>query len=291
MSILVTGATGQVGSAVCALLQRRGVDVLGVSSKELDIADAQAVFRLLQEIRPQGVIHCAAYTKVDMAEEEPRRCWQVNAEGTAHLAQACGQVEAKLLYLSTDYVFSGEGDAPHQTTDPVRPLSVYGASKLAGELAVQSLLKEYFIVRTSWVFGETGGNFLKTMLRLGQDKNTLSVVCDQIGAPTYTGDLAPLLCDLMETTRYGVYHAANEGSCSWAEFAREIFRQSGLGVTVNDIATPEYPAKAQRPGNSRLDKRSLTEAGISLLPPWQDAVARCLDRMANRPDFPTSTQR
>lgn len=276
MRVFVTGATGQLGHDVCRELERRGVEYRGVGSRELDITDAAAVEAALGEYAPDGVIHCAAWTKVDAAEDERAACWRVNAAGTAHIAAACAALGAKMLYISTDYVFPGTGAAPWKTDDGTGPLSVYGKSKLAGELAVETLLEKYFIVRISWVFGKNGNNFVKTMLRLSETKTELGVVADQIGSPTYTADLAPLLCDMIGTEKYGIYHASNEGECSWAELAEEIFRRAGKNVRVNRLATEQYPARAPRPRNSRLDKNCLTAEGFSRLPDWRDALGRYL---------------
>lgn len=276
MRVFVTGASGQLGHDVCRELERRGIAYRGTSSRELDVRDGAAVSAALEACRPDAVIHCAAYTQVDRAEEEPELCWAVNADGTRNVAAACKRTGAKLLYLSTDYVFPGTGEAFYRPEDPVGPQNVYGASKLAGELAVRSLLAEYFIVRTSWVFGTNGNNFVKTMLRLAETRTEVSVVCDQTGSPTYTADLAPLLCDMAGTDRFGVYHAANGGVCSWAEFAEAVFRAAGRNITVRPIPSDAYPARAKRPLNSRLDKRGLQERGFSPLPPWRDALERYL---------------
>ena len=276
MKVFVTGVSGQLGFDVCRVLEARGIDCRGVSSKELDITDKAAVERMLRDYAPDAVIHCAAYTAVDKAEDEAERCWLVNAEGSANIAAACAALGCKMLCVSTDYVFSGEGEAPWEVTDAVSPRSVYGKTKLAGELAVQALTEKHFIVRTSWVFGKNGGNFVKTMLRLAETREEVSVVADQIGSPTYTADLAPLLCDMIETERYGIYHAANEGFCSWADFAAAIFRLAGKRTRVQPIATAEYPTAAARPLNSRLSRRSLDEAGFKRLPPWEDALKRYL---------------
>lgn len=276
MRVFVTGVSGQLGWDVCRVLEARGVEHRGVSSRELDITDGAAVERELAAYAPDALIHCAAYTAVDRAEDEPEACWRVNAEGTYHLAAACRALGCKMIYISTDYVFPGRGDTPWEATDGAAPRSVYGRSKLAGELAVQTLLERYFIVRTSWVFGKNGGNFVKTMLRLSESREEVSVVCDQIGSPTYTADLAVLLCDMAATERYGVYHAANEGFCSWADFAAAIFARAGKDTRVRPISTAEYPAKAERPLNSRLSRRSLDEAGFARLPAWEDALARYL---------------
>ena len=277
MKILVTGASGQLGYDVCEELKRRKVDYVGTSSKELDITDSAAVERTLQELRPDAVIHCAAYTKVDQAEDEPERCWVVNAEGTKNLAVVCRKIHAKMLYISTDYVFPGKGEQFYEPTDPVGPINTYGRSKLAGELAVQSLLDRYFIVRISWVFGKNGDNFVKTMLRLAETRTELNVVCDQIGSPTYTADLAPLLCDMVQTEKYGVYHATNEGICSWAEFAESIFELAEKAVTVHPIPTSEYPTKAERPLNSRMNKQRLKENEFSVMPQWHSALRRYIE--------------
>lgn len=276
MRILVTGASGQLGYDVERELERRGIEHLGTSSRELDITDRAAVEHLMQSYRPDAVIHCAAYTKVDLAEDEPERCWAVNADGTRNMAAACRKTGAKLLYISTDYVFPGAGERSYETGDPTGPVNTYGRSKLAGELAVQSLLEKYFIVRISWVFGKNGNNFVKTMLRLAETKAELSVVCDQIGSPTYTADLAPLLCDMVQTERYGVYHATNEGTCAWSEFAEAIFELAGRQVVVHPIPTSAYPTRAVRPLNSRMSKERLRDNGFQELPEWKNALARYL---------------
>lgn len=276
MRILVTGASGQLGYDVERELERRGIEHLGTSSRELDITDRAAVEHLMQSYRPDAVIHCAAYTKVDLAEDEPERCWAVNADGTRNMAAACRKTGAKLLYISTDYVFPGAGERSYETGDPTGPVNTYGRSKLAGELAVQSLLEKYFIVRISWVFGKNGNNFVKTMLRLAETKADLSVVCDQIGSPTYTADLAPLLCDMVQTERYGVYHATNEGTCAWSEFAKAIFELADKQVTVYPIPTSAYPTRAVRPLNSRMSKECLHSNGFQELPEWKNALARYL---------------
>lgn len=282
MRILVTGASGQLGYDVERELERRGIEHLGTSSRELDITDREAVERLMAAYRPDAAIHCAAYTKVDLAEDEPERCWAVNADGTRNLAAACREIGAKMLYISTDYVFPGAGEQFRRTDDPVSPVNTYGRSKLAGELAVQSLLEKYFIVRISWVFGKNGNNFVKTMLRLAETKAELSVVCDQIGSPTYTADLAPLLCDMVQTERYGVYHATNEGTCAWSEFAEAIFELAGRQVVVHPIPTSAYPTRAVRPLNSRMSKECLHSNGFQELPEWKNALARYLKEITGK---------
>lgn len=280
MKILVTGAGGQLGWDVCRELERRNMSALAPTSAEMNVSDRSAVMRCIEAEAPDAVIHCAAYTKVDAAEDEPERCWAVNAEGTENIAVVCRKTGAKMLYISTDYVFPGTGERFYAADDPVGPVNVYGRSKLAGELAVQSLLEKFFIVRISWVFGKNGNNFVKTMLRLAETRTELNVVCDQIGSPTYTADLAPLLCDMVQTERYGIYHATNEGICTWAEFAQEIFALSEKNVTVHPILSEAYPTKAERPHNSRLSKRSLPAGGFSLLPDWKDSLERFLAEIA-----------
>lgn len=276
MRILVTGASGQLGYDVERELERRGIEHLGTSSRELDITDREAVEHLMQSYRPDAVVHCAAYTKVDLAEDEPERCWAVNADGTRNLAATCREIGAKMLYISTDYVFPGTGEQFRRTDDPVSPVNTYGRSKLAGELVVQSLLETYFIVRISWVFGKNGNNFVKTMLRLAETRTELTVVCDQIGSPTYTADLAPLLCDMVQTERYGIYHATNGGTCAWSEFAKAIFELADKQVTVYPIPTSAYPTRAVRPLNSRMSKECLHSNGFQELPEWKNALARYL---------------
>ena len=273
MKILVTGATGQLGYDVCHVLLQRGIKHKGVSSADFDITSKESTQAFLENYQPDAVIHCAAYTKVDLAEDEPERCMCVNANGTRNIALACRECGAKMMYISTDYVFSGTGSTPWETDAPTEPLNVYGRSKLAGELAVRELLERYFIVRTSWAIGEHGNNFVKTMLRLAENHNSLSVVDDQIGSPTFTADLAPLMCGMIATEQYGVYHATNEGFCSWAELAEAVFRFAGKNVTVHPVSTEEYGAKALRPKNSRLSKASLDAGGFARLPGWEDSLA------------------
>ena len=276
MKILVTGGSGQLGRDVCRELERRKVEYKAPSSKEMDITDADAVRKRICEYRPETVIHCAAWAAVDAAEDAPEQTFAVNEGGTRNIALVCREIEAKMLYISTDYVFPGTGTQFYEPGDPTGPVNVYGKSKLAGELAVKEFLERYFIVRTSWVFGEYGNNFVKTMLRLAETRDEVSVVCDQIGSPTYTADLAPLLCGMVETEKYGMYHATNEGTCSWAEFAEEIFRLAGKNVRVNRVASEKYPTRANRPLNSRLSKVCLESAGLARLPSWNDAVSRFL---------------
>lgn len=279
MKVLVTGATGQLGWAVMKELEKRGIDCRGTGSKDLDITDRDAVMQYIEMYRPDAVIHCAAYTAVDKAEDEPEICRKVNADGTSYIAEACKMVDAKMIYISTDYVFGDDGNKPHEVDDPPHPLNVYGQTKWEGEEAVQRILEKYFIVRISWVFGEHGNNFVKTMLRLGKTQREISVVADQFGAPTYTADLAPLLCDMVMTEKYGTYHACNSDCCSWAEFAQEIFKVAKMDVKVIPIRTEEYPAKAERPRNSRLSNINLEKNGFKALAFWKNAVQEYIDGM------------
>ena len=281
MKVLVTGVTGQLGHDVALELSRRGVEYRGVGSKDMDLTDEAAIQRVVSSYRPEAIIHCAAYTAVDKAEEEHELCRKVNVDGTLALAQAAEEIGAKMVYISTDYVFDGRGNLPFAVDDEKVPCNMYGVSKLFGEQAVFMVMKKYFIVRISWVFGKNGNNFVKTMLRLGKDREEISVVSDQWGSPTYTKDLAPLLCDMIETEKYGIYHATNEGVTNWAAFAMEIFKDAGLPCKVRPIASEDYPTKATRPKNSRLSKKSLDEAGFSRLPTWQDALGRYLKEIGN----------
>ncbi len=274
MKILVTGAAGQLGYDVCRELARRGIEHKGIDRQNLDICDRAAVEEYLTAYEPDALIHCAAYTAVDKAEDEPELCFVVNAGGTQNLAELCKQLDCKLLYISTDYVFDGSGEQFYEVDAIAEPVNIYGKSKLAGELAIKKCLTKYFIVRTSWMFGSRGNNFVRTMLRLAETHSEVGVVCDQVGSPTYTVDLAKLLVDMVGTEKYGIYHATNDGVCSWAEFAEEIFKQSGRDVKVRHLTTAEYPAKAKRPLNSRLALDSLKKAGFVDLPDWRDALRR-----------------
>ena len=285
MRVAVTGATGQLGRDVAKELRGRGHEVLSLGSADMDITKASSVREVLGAFRPDAVIHCAAWTAVDAAEEPENRekVFAVNAEGTANIAAVCRELGCRMLYISTDYVFSGEGTEPW---DPdckdFRPLNVYGASKLAGEQAVTEQLERFFIVRIAWVFGLHGKNFVRTMLNVAEKHDTVRVVNDQIGTPTYTTDLAVLLADMIVTDRYGFYHATNEGGyISWYDFTCEIYRQAGKPTRVLPVTTAEYGlSKAKRPFNSRLEKSKLTENGFGRLPDWRDALARFLKQLA-----------
>ena len=302
--VFVTGVGGQLGHDVVNELAARGYEGIGsdiaptysgvqdgsavcaMPYVQLDITDGEAVERTLSEVNPDVVVHCAAWTAVDAAEDEANiaKVHAINVDGTQHIANQCKKLNCKMVYISTDYVFDGQGEKPWQPDcKDYKPLNVYGQTKLEGELAVANTLQKYFIVRIAWVFGLNGKNFIKTMVSLGKTHDTLSVVCDQIGTPTYTLDLARLLADMIETEKYGYYHATNEGGyISWYEFACEIFRQAGMDVTVVPVTTAEYGvSKAARPFNSRLDKSKLIQNGFKPLPDWKDALSRYLQALKN----------
>ena len=274
--VLITGILGQLGFDLAKELTKRGVEYVAPSLEELELTTEAGSKNFILEKKPDIIAHCAAYTAVDKAESEAELAITINGMGTRWVAEAAREVGAKMIYISTDYVFGGDGKIPYEVNDEKKPVNVYGRSKLLGEDAVNAIVDKHFIVRTSWVFGINGHNFIKTMLKLAETKDKLNVVNDQIGSPTYTVDLAKLLADMMATEKYGTYHATNEGFCSWAEFTREIFKQAGLNVEVDGIPTVEYPTPARRPFNSRLSKKSLDEAGFERLPTWQDALARYL---------------
>ena len=303
MKVFVTGVGGQLGHDVMNELYKRGIEGIGsdiapaysgaadgtavttMPYVQLDITDAAAVEQVLKDVKPDAVIHCAAWTAVDAAEDAENRdkVQAINAGGTRNIAAVCKAIGAKMMYISTDYVFDGQGETPWQPDcKDYAPLSVYGSSKLAGELAVAELVEKFFIVRIAWVFGRNGNNFIKTMLNIGKKYEKLRVVCDQIGTPTYTLDLSRLLVDMIETEKYGYYHATNEGGfISWYDFACEIFRQAGYTTQVDPVTTAEYGlSKAARPFNSRLDKSKLVDAGFEPLPTWQDALQRYLQEIA-----------
>ena len=278
MRVLVTGVKGQLGYDVVNEMKKRGIEPVGVDVEEMDITDKAACDKVITEANVDAVIHCAAYTAVDAAEDNVEICMKVNAEGTRNIAEVCKKLDIKMMYISTDYVFDGQGERPWEPDDERAPLNVYGQSKYEGELAVEELVEKFFTVRIAWVFGVNGKNFIKTMLRIGKERGAASVVCDQIGSPTYTYDLARLLVDMIQTEKYGRYHATNEGLCSWYEFACEIFRAAGMDeVKVTPVTSAEYPAsKAKRPMNSRISKEKLSENGFERHPDWKDAVARYL---------------
>ncbi|MCI6044171.1 dTDP-4-dehydrorhamnose reductase [bacterium] len=278
MRALVTGVKGQLGFDVMNELAKRGYEGVGVDVEEMDITDAEAVDRVIKESHVDSVVHCAAWTAVDAAEDNVEMCRKVNALGTENIARVCKELDIPMIYFSTDYVFDGEGTRPWEPDDPVvEPLNVYGLTKYEGEQAVEKYLDKYYIVRIAWVFGVNGKNFIKTMLNLGKTHDTLTVVNDQIGTPTYTYDLARLVVDMLEKEEYGKYHVTNEGGyISWYDFAKEIFKQAGMDINVVPVSAEQYKAKAKRPSNSRLEKKKLDEHGFKRLPTWQDALSRYL---------------
>ena len=299
MKVFVTGVAGQLGHDVVNELHKRGIEAVGSDIAEtymgiqdgsymteapyvqMDITDGQAVTKVLTEVHPDAIIHCAAWTAVDLAEDEDKKAkvYAINVTGTENIAIAAKCIDAKMLYLSTDYVFDGEGETPWEPDNKdYAPLNFYGETKLGGEKAVSTVLDKYFIVRIAWVFGLNGKNFIKTMLNVGKTHDEVRVVADQIGTPTYTLDLSVLLCDMIETEKYGYYHATNEGGyISWYDFCVEIYAQAGLSTKVNPVTTAEYGlSKAKRPFNSRLNKEKLVLAGFKPLPEWKDALHRYL---------------
>lgn len=276
MRVLVTGVKGQLGYDVVNELKKNGIEAVGVDIEEMDITDKEAVNKVLTEAKIDAVIHCAAYTAVDAAEDNMDICRKVNADGTRNIAEVCKKLDIKMMYISTDYVFDGEGERPWEPDDERNPLNAYGISKYEGEVAVQDNLSKYFIVRIAWVFGVNGKNFIKTMLNLGKTHDTITVVNDQIGSPTYTYDLAVLLVQMIQSDKYGIYHATNEGLCSWYEFAKEIFKQAGMEINLIPVSSEEFKAKAKRPHNSRMNKDKLEVNGFNRLPSWQNALERYL---------------
>lgn len=279
MKVLVTGVKGQLGYDVMRELSERGIDSVGVDIEEMDITDAQSVARVIRQAKPDAVIHCAAYTAVDAAEDNEELCRKVNADGPRNIATVCKELDIKMVQISTDYVFDGQGEMPWCPEDACHPQSVYGQTKYEGELAVQELLDKYFIVRIAWVFGINGKNFVKTMLKLSETRDSLTVVNDQFGSPTYTFDLAKLLVDMVQTDKYGIYHATNEGICSWYEFACAIFQKAGKETEVLPVSSEAYAAKAKRPKNSRMSKDKLEKMGFERLPSWEDALDRYLQAL------------
>ena len=283
MRVLVTGAKGQLGTDVMAELKSNNIEAVGIDREELDIVDAKACEEFFDkanaEKRIDAVIHCAAYTAVDKAEDEQELSYNINALGTKNIATACKKFDMKLMYISTDYVFNGQGERPWEPDDERQPLNVYGKTKYEGELFLEEITKKYFIVIIAWVFGIAGNNFIKTMLKLAKERDSLTVVDDQIGSPTYTADLSKLLVSMIQTDKYGRYHATNEGYCSWYEFAKEIFKVAGVTINVAPVDSSAYPAKAKRPANSRMEKKKLDEMGFKRLPSWQDATRRYIEEL------------
>jgi dTDP-4-dehydrorhamnose reductase len=279
MKVLVTGVGGQLGFDVIKVLQNKKIDFIGTNRSQFDFTDIKQTREFIISYDPDVVVHCGAYTAVDKAEDNEEACTRVNVDGVRNIAAVCKEINSKMVYISSDYVFSGEGETAFEVTDTPAPLSVYGKTKLGGEEVVKKLVDRYFIVRISWVFGINGNNFIKTMLRLGKDRSEVNVVGDQIGSPTYTTDLARLICDMIETDSYGTYHATNEGYCSWAELAEKTFEIAGMQVKVNYISTIQYPTRAVRPLNSRLSKKSLDERDFRRLPSWESAVERYIEEV------------
>lgn len=275
MKLLVTGVKGQLGYDIVRECQQRNIEVIGVDIDEMDITDAVQVETVIKNTAVDAVVHCAAWTAVDKAEEEEELCRKVNKDGTANIAKVCKELNIPMMYFSTDYVFNGLGEEPWMEYGKREPLNVYGLTKYEGELEVEKLDK-HFIIRISWVFGENGHNFIRTMLRLGKERGAVSVVNDQVGSPTYTYDLSKLCVDMIQTDKYGIYHATNQGYCSWYEFACEIFKQAGMKVKVTPVDSSQFPAKALRPKNSRMNQTELDKNGFDRLPSWQDALGRYL---------------
>lgn len=291
MRILVTGCKGQLGYDVSKELTKRGDTSVSVDVEEMDITDKTTVENYISKAKVDAVIHCAAYTAVDAAEDNVELCRTINRDGTQNIANACKKNNLKMIYISTDYVFNGEGETPWDPDENREPLNVYGQTKYEGELAVENTLDKYFIVRISWVFGLNGKNFVRTMLNLGKTHEKLTVVADQIGSPTYTVDLAKLLVEMIHSDKFGRYHATNEGICSWYDFTCEIMKQAAeyypeyANVEVSPVSSDAYPTKAKRPSNSRMSKDKLIENGFDRLPTWQDALRRYLKELKDNEQF------
>lgn len=283
MRVMITGVTGQLGYDCALEAEKRGYSTFGLGKADLDITDRESVFRIVKEIDPQVIVHCAAWTNVDGAEDHKHQCRAVNVDGTRNIADAAKEVNAKLVYISTDYVFDGSGSEPWETTDEPSPINVYGQSKLDGELIIRKTLDKYFIVRSSWIYGVNGKNFVKTILRVGNNHSSVNVVDDQIGTPTFSEDLAKLIMDMVVTEHYGVYHACNSGGyISWYNFTKEIYKTVGLRTKVIPVSSEEFGAKAVRPHNSRLNLDKLKEKGFAALPEWKDALRRYLEYGADQ---------
>lgn len=280
MKVLVTGVNGQLGHDVIERLTIQGVTCQGVDINDFSLTNEAAAKAYISDYEPQVIIHCAAYTAVDKAEDEQEVSYNVNVLGTKYMAEAAKELGAKMVYISTDYIFPGDGDHYYTEEDQARPINHYGMTKWQGEQVVRELVKAHFILRISWAFGVSGNNFIKTMLKLGETKKELKVVDDQIGSPTYTYDLAILIAKMIQTDQYGTYHATNTGICSWYEFAQEIFKLADIPMTVIPVGSEAYPVKATRPHNSRLSKAKLEQAGFEPLPKWQDALKRYLKALS-----------
>lgn len=277
-NILVTGSTGQLGSDVVKELLKRGYSTLSPNRSEFNLCSEDSIRNYILNSNCEAIVHCAAYTQVDKAEDEKDLCIKINATATKHIAKCAKILDIPMIYISTDYVFDGTKDGKYTENDETNPINIYGESKLAGEKYVQEILDKYYIVRTSWVFNINGKNFIETMLRLSKANNQLSIVNDQIGSPTYTKDLSRLLVDMLETSKYGLYHATNEGYCSWYEFANTIFKLANINIDIKAINSNEYASRAKRPMNSKLSKDKLIEYGFKPLPHWEDALKDYLIR-------------
>ena len=277
-NILVTGSTGQLGSDVVKELLKRGYSTLSPNRSELNLCSEDNIRNYISNSNCEAIVHCAAYTQVDKAEDEKDLCIKINATATKHIVKCAKILDIPMIYISTDYVFDGTKDGEYTENDETNPINIYGESKLAGEKYVQEILDKYYIVRTSWVFNINGKNFIETMLRLSKANNQLSIVNDQIGSPTYTKDLSRLLVDMLETSKYGLYHATNEGYCSWYEFANTIFKLANINIDIKAINSNEYASRAKRPLNSKLSKDKLIEYGFKPLPHWEDALKDYLIR-------------
>ncbi len=276
---MVTGVNGQLGHDVVLKLKELGHLVVAPDKSELDITNEEKVFKYILNEKPNVVIHCAAYTNVDKAEEDRENCYNINVKGTEYLVNAIKKINAKLVYISTDYVFDGLGIKPYREDDVTKPINYYGYTKEQGEKIVQNTIDKHFVVRTSWVYGVNGNNFVKTMLELSKKMNDINVVSDQVGSPTYTKDLAEYILQLVQTKEYGIYHATNDGYCSWADFAEEIFRVSNIEMKVNRISTSEYPTKAKRPFNSRLSSSKNEKISIRKMPEFKEALYRYIEEI------------
>ena len=277
IKVLVTGVNGQLGFDIVKRLKEFDIDVYGTKRDNFDLINKEQVRASILEKKPNIIIHCAAYTAVDKAEDERDFCYAVNVEGTRNVAEVAKEIGARLVYVSTDYVFDGSGENPHTEFEKTNPINFYGYTKEQGEQIVRNLVDKCYIVRTSWVYGLNGNNFVKTILKLSESRNEINVVSDQIGSPTYTKDLAKFIVDLIQTNNYGIYHGVNEGYCSWYDFAVSIFEKADIEIKVNPISSDEYPTKAKRPINSKLSKENIKKAGIEKLPSWEDAIQRFLE--------------
>lgn len=284
LRFMVTGVNGQLGHDVMMQLREMDFDFIAPRRDEFDLTNKDQVKKYITKEKPDVIIHCAAYTAVDKAEDEKDLCYSVNVEGTRAVAETAKEINAKVVYVSTDYVFDGLGQEPHSEEKELNPINYYGYTKEQGEKIVRELIDKHFIVRTSWVYGINGNNFVKTMLKLAESRNELNVVSDQIGAPTYTKDLAQFIINLIQANNYGTYHGVNEGYCSWHDFAESIFEKSGISMIVNPISTEDYPTRAKRPLNSRLSKENTSKAGIDRLPHWEDALTRFIEELKSQED-------